>query len=112
MGTAAVIPNWNGRRWLPRCLASLEAQTAPFEQIVVVDNGSTDGSLDFLAAEHPGVTVIALEENTGFAHAANRGIETARAGAVALVNTDVELEARWHERLRPALDAAERVASV
>src|SRR5205823_7667080 len=73
--TSAVIPNWNGRRWLPGCLASIAAQTMPFAETIVVDNGSTDGSLEYLAAEHPHVRVIALDRNTGFAHAANRGIE-------------------------------------
>jgi len=110
--TAAVIPNWNGRHWLPRCLASLSAQTRPFDEIVVVDNGSTDGSLELLAGEHPEVRVIALGENTGFAHAANHGIGAVEAEAVALVNTDVELDPDWHERLRAALDGNERAGSV
>jgi GT2 family glycosyltransferase len=111
--SAAVIPNWNGRRWLPGCLASLAAQTRPFDRIVVVDNGSTDGSLDLLRGDHPEVTVVALGDNTGFAHAANRGIEAvADAGAVALVNTDVELAPDWHERTLAALERDERTASV
>ncbi|MFL5886598.1 MAG: glycosyltransferase family 2 protein, partial [Thermoleophilaceae bacterium] len=112
MSAAAVIPNWNGRAWLPRCLASLAAQTRPFAEVVVVDNGSTDGSLDYLAAEQPDVRVIALGENTGFARAANRGIEAVQADAVALINTDVELEPDWHERMLAALEAGESVASV
>jgi GT2 family glycosyltransferase len=112
LSAAAVIPNWNGRGWLPRCLASVDAQTLPFAEVIVVDNGSTDGSLDYLAAEHPGVRVVELRENTGFAHAANRGIEAAGAEAVALLNTDVELEPAWHERMLAALDAHPGAASV
>jgi GT2 family glycosyltransferase len=110
--TAAVIPNWNGRHWLPRCLASLAVQTRPFDEILVVDNGSTDGSLELLAAEHPEVTVIELGLNTGFAYAANRGIQSVDADAVALVNTDVELESDWHERMLAALDRRDRAGSV
>jgi GT2 family glycosyltransferase len=110
--TSAVIPNWNGRRWLPGCLASIAAQTAPFAETIVVDNGSTDGSLEYLAEEHPAVRVIALGTNTGFAHAANVGIEAAAGGVVALLNTDVEIEPAWHERMLAALEYDDRAASV
>lgn len=98
MRVAVVVPNWNGRRWLPGLLGSLEAQERAADEIVVVDNGSTDGSLDWLRAHAPAVRVVALGENTGFAVAANRGIAATQAGAVALVNTDVVLDADWLAR--------------
>jgi hypothetical protein len=94
--TAVVVPSWNGRRWLPGLFASLDAQTHPPDEVVVVDNGSTDGSLEWLAER--GVRTIALGRNTGFAFAVNRGIEAVGAEAVALVNTDVELAPDWLER--------------
>lgn len=97
MRAAVVVPNWNGRRWLPGLLDSLAAQTRQPDEVVVVDNGSTDGSLELLRSS-AGVRVIELGRNTGFAFAANRGIEAVSADAVALVNTDVELEPRWLER--------------
>ncbi|HEV2812057.1 MAG TPA: glycosyltransferase family 2 protein, partial [Solirubrobacteraceae bacterium] len=101
-------PNWNGRRWLPGLLDSLAAQTEPPDEVVVVDNGSTDGSLDLLRDR--GVRTIALGRNTGFAFAANRGVEAVSADAVALVNTDVELEPDWLARASAAL--ADGVGSV
>jgi GT2 family glycosyltransferase len=112
--TAAVIPNWNGRWWLDRCLESLEAQTVAFEEVIVVDNGSSDGSVEHLAARWPDVRVLALGENTGFAVAANRGIAAAAAGtdAVALVNTDVELASDWLQRTSAALTERGDVAAV
>jgi len=100
---SVVVPVWNGRRWLPGLLASLRAQTAPPLEIVAVDNGSADGSREWLAEHAPEVRVLALGHNTGFAFAANRGIEAARGEAVALVNTDVELEPEWLERALAAL---------
>src|SRR5690242_1283134 len=109
---SAVIPNWNGRRWLAGCLAALHRQTVAPMEIIVVDNGSRDGSLAFLAHEHPDVRVLALGSNTGFAYAVNRGIEAARAPAVALVNTDVELDMDWVARTSEALAADDRVAAV
>ncbi len=108
---AVVIPNWNGARWLPGCLASLAEQTLPPSETIVVDNGSTDGSLELLQESHPEVRVIELGRNTGFAFAANRGIEAARAGTLALVNTDVTLEPDWLERMSGALEADPRAAS-
>jgi GT2 family glycosyltransferase len=100
---AVVIPNWNGAAWLTGCLDSLAAQTLPPAEVVVVDNGSTDGSLELLAGRPPPVRTIALGRNTGFAFAANRGLEAAESEFVALVNTDVVLEPDWLERMANAL---------
>src|SRR5947209_4563565 len=95
---SAVVPNWNGRQWLPRCLEAIAAQELPFCEVLIVDNGSRDGSLDYLKAEHPRVRVIELGHNTGFAHAANVGVDEAREELVALVNTDVVLAPDWPGR--------------
>jgi GT2 family glycosyltransferase len=107
-----VIPNWNGRSWLPGCLAAVAAQTLAPAQTIVVDNGSTDGSLEYLAAEQPQVRVIELEQNTGFAHAANRGVAAARTPYVALINTDVELAPDWVQRTAASLDGDPATAAV
>jgi GT2 family glycosyltransferase len=109
---SVVIPNWNGRRWLPGCLAALEAQELEADEVIVVDNGSRDGSLEYLREEHPDVQVISLSDNTGFAHAANVGLQVAPGDAVALVNADVELAPDWLARTAAALEAHPRTASV
>ncbi len=100
---SVVIPNWNGRRWLPGCLDSLAAQELAPAEVIVVDNGSDDDSLAYLRIAHPDVRVLALGANTGFAHAANQGIAAARGELVALVNTDVELDSDWLARLAAAV---------
>jgi GT2 family glycosyltransferase len=110
---AAVVPSWNGRRWLPGCLESLAAQTRPPDEIVVVDNGSTDGSVAWLREHWPHVRVVALPRNTGFAGGANAGIAAAGgADALALVNTDVELAPDWLARTVAVLEDDPRCASV
>jgi GT2 family glycosyltransferase len=106
---AVVVPNWNGAAWLPACLDAIEAQTLAPARTVVVDNGSTDGSLELLAGR--GVEVVELGRNTGFAHAANRGLEAAGAELVALVNNDVVLEPDWLERMAAALAAHPEAAA-
>ena len=108
---AVVIPNWNGKRWLPDCLESIAAQTLAPAETIVVDNGSTDGSLELLR-ESPGVRVVSLGRNTGFAFAANRGVEAAESELVALVNTDVVLVPEWLERMVGALESDPAAASV
>jgi GT2 family glycosyltransferase len=100
---SVVIPNWNGRRWLGPCLEALRAQDRPAHEVIVVDNGSTDGSRAYLREAHPGVAVLELGVNTGFAHAANRGVQHAAGELVALVNTDVVLAPDWLSRMARSL---------
>src|SRR5690348_12462662 len=75
-----VIPNWNGRdlleKYLPSVLAA--AQACPASEVIVVDNGSTDGSAEFLKNRFPGVRVVALEKNRGFGGGSNAGFRAAK----------------------------------
>ncbi len=89
----AVIPHWNRRELLEELLCSLREQTRPFDEIIVADNGSTDGSPEF--AEAHGARVLRLQRNLGFAAAVNRGIEAAQSEWVAILNNDVTLDAAW-----------------
>ena len=89
MSISAVVPVSNGRELLGRLLDSLEAQTAPPAEVLVVDNGSTDGAPELAAAR--GARVIPMGRNAGFAAAVNRGIQSARSPWIAVLNSDVEL---------------------
>ena len=93
----AVIPTWNRRDLLLNLFESLRAQTRPFDEIIVVDNGSTDDSAEL--AERAGAKVLRLGRNMGFAAAVNRGIEAAETDWVAILNNDVTLEPDWLEKL-------------
>ncbi|TML01158.1 MAG: glycosyltransferase, partial [Actinobacteria bacterium] len=92
--------------------ASLAAQTQQPAEVVVVDNGSTDATLAWLAREAPQARVLAQGRNTGFAVAANRGLLAARTEFVALLNTDIELAPDWIEVMAARLAAEPRCASV
>jgi GT2 family glycosyltransferase len=98
-----VIPNWNGRDLLERYIPSIVTALAgnPENQILVVDNGSTDGSADFLRAGFPQVTVLALPENLGFGGGSNAGFRAARNDIVVLLNSDMRVAADF---LSPLLE--------
>lgn len=98
-----VIVNWNGRDLLAECLPSLRAQTLPGE-VVMVDNGSADGSVDFVRASFPEVVVEPLDRNHGFAVANNVGMRLARGEYVALLNNDTVVDPRWAAELARGLD--------
>jgi GT2 family glycosyltransferase len=100
MSITAIVPVWNGRELLERLLASLEAQTEPAAELLVVDNGSTDGAPE-LARAH-GARVIPMGRNAGFAAAVNRGIRESRGEWIAVLNSDVELAPDYFARLLAA----------
>ncbi|MCX8022370.1 MAG: glycosyltransferase [Syntrophorhabdaceae bacterium] len=98
-----VIPNYNGEKLLPMPLDSLKKQTFKDFEIIVVDNGSTDGSLKLIQDRYPYIKVIPFEKNYGFAYAVNRGIEASSSPFISLLNNDIELHERWLESLYNAL---------
>lgn len=100
-----VIPNWNGLRFLPGCLSSIQGQQCSAWQIIVVDNGSTDGSLEYLRTDQPDVRLIALPENRGFSAAVNAGILSSNAPYIFLLNNDTELEPDCLQHLLKAAEA-------
>lgn len=100
----AIIPVHNRADLLGRLLDGVGRQTVPFAEIVVVDNASTDGAAE-LALDR-GCRVIRMGENAGFARAVNRGWKTSATAWVAILNSDVELDSRWLERLIAGLGDA------
>ncbi|MCD4653746.1 glycosyltransferase family 2 protein [bacterium] len=98
-----VIPSWNGLHLLKTCLPALLRQTAPEYEIIVVDNGSEDGTAKWLIAEYSGVRCIRLRENMGFCGAVNRGIKAAGRNDVILLNNDTEVCAGWLNALATAV---------
>lgn len=90
--TTVVIPNYNGKRYLKECLDSL-IKCQPYNfNILVVDNGSNDGSVSFLEENYKDIKVIALSENTGFSGAVNVGIKNAKTKYVILLNNDTTVD--------------------
>src|SRR3954463_665600 len=90
-GASVVIPNWNGRDLLEKYLPSvLEAMGD--NEVIVVDNGSTDGSTAFVSERFPSVKVLALPANLGFGGGSNAGFRAASNDVVVLLNSDMRVE--------------------
>jgi O-antigen biosynthesis protein len=89
-----VIPNWNGKDLLSKYLPSIieAASRVSNTEVLVVDNGSDDGSVDFVREHFPGVRVIALPTNLGFGGGSNTGFREAKGGIVVLLNSDMRVD--------------------
>ena len=90
-----VIPNWNGAPHLPACLNALRAQTLRDFEVIVVDNASTDDSVERLARDYPEAQVIRLDRNYGFTGACNAGLRAAQGNYLILLNNDTEAAPDW-----------------
>ena len=95
-----IIVNWNGGQFLERCLTALMAQTAKPHEIIVVDNASSDGSME-IVQKFSAVRMISLDRNSGFARGNNLAIKASSAEAewIVLLNPDAFAEPRWLEAL-------------
>jgi len=102
---AVIVPNWNGLRFIQRCLKSLSAQSFTDFETVVVDNGSTDCSAELVKTKFPRVRLIQLPQNFGFSVAINAGIKETASEYVAFLNNDTEVDSAWLSELVRALDS-------
>ncbi len=111
---AVVLVNLNGVEHLPPCLDSLAAQEYPraHTEVIVVDNGSTDGSLELLARDYPWVRVLPQGENTGFAAAVTTGVQSTTAECVVFINNDMRAHPSWLRELVKAYDPETGVVCV
>lgn len=108
---SVVIPNWNGKKFLQGCLDSLFASSYPHLEVVVVDNGSKDGSVEFLEANYARVRLVKFAENTGFSVAVNAGIKACRGEFIALLNNDTVVDRDWIAEMVRALASHAEIGS-
>ena len=113
MTVSVIILNWNGRALLEEFLPSVIAHTPSNKaDIIVADNGSTDGSVDMLKEKFPSVRLILLDKNYGFAEGYNLAISRVDSTYIVLLNSDVEVTAGWIDAPLQALETDDRLAGV
>ena len=104
MSVSLIVLNWNGRHLLPDCLRSLaELVIHRPPEIIVVDNGSTDASVDYVTGQYPEVRLIRTGRNLGFSGGMNVGIAAANGDTVVLLNNDIVVEPDWLQELIDAM---------
>lgn len=118
MNTAAsprvsvIIPHWNGRHHLDDCLNALRRQTYTDHEVILVDNGSTDGSQAYVREHFPEVRLVELGHNSGFTGAGNAGYAASRGEFICLLNNDTEADAGWLAAVVDVFDRQPRVGIV
>ncbi len=106
-----VIPNLNGMQYLRDCLDSLMEQSRQDFSVILIDNGSADGSADYVESHYPEVEVIRFEENLGFCRAVNEGIRRTETPYVVLLNNDTVCDTFFIEELVGAMEADPKLFS-
>jgi len=106
---SVIVVNWNGKELLQDCLEGLQRQTYRCFTVILVDNGSNDGSVEFVNSYYPNVKTISLPGNVGFSAANNIAIKTVDTRYVALLNNDAVPHPSWLKELVETLEAHPRV---
>lgn len=109
---AVVIVNWNGAAFIGRCLDAVFAQTHRPDEVVVIDNGSTDESVASIRTRYPSVQLIARPNNEGFARGYNLGIRHTTSDYILILNTDVFLDRDFLYRARQAIEQEPTIGSI
>ena len=107
---AVVILNWNGKKFLEDLLPTLIQHTPAYVNIVVGDNASTDGSVEFLQQNHPQIQIIQNDKNYGFAEGYNRVLAKVKADYFVLLNSDVEVTPNWIEPVIEMMESNDEIA--
>ena len=99
-----VVPNWNGMRFVGMCLDSLAQLDFEGHEVIVVDNGSRDGSREMIEEQYPWVRLLKMPDNMGFAIACNEGIKASNAEYIVLLNNDIEVTPDWLRELYEGME--------
>ena len=107
-----IILNLNGEKFLKDCFECLKKQTYQNSEVILVDNGSTDNSINFVKKNFPQVKIIANKRNLGFAQANNQGFKRAKGDYIVTLNNDTKAGEKWLQNLILAAESDEKIGMV
>jgi len=108
----AVITNYNGKYFLKECLNSIKNQDFPYFDVIIIDNASTDGSVEYIEKYYPEIILIKNNKNLGFPAAVNLGINNSSAEYIFILNNDTELESKCMSNLYECIQKDESIFAV
>jgi GT2 family glycosyltransferase len=109
--TAVVILNWNGKKFLEKFLPGVIRYSSPLAEIIIADNASTDDSVAYLETNFPGIRIIRLDKNHGFARGYNLALEQVEADYYVLLNSDIEVTENWIKPVTDLMEADPMIAA-
>jgi len=109
---SVLVLNYNGKRFLKECLSSVFDQSYRNFEVILIDNNSTDGSLEYAKKEFSQTKIISLNENYGFSKGNNIGILNSRGKYIAIINNDTKLHKKWLEELIRIIEKDEKMGIV
>lgn len=112
MKVTVIIPNYNGIEYLKECLKSLENQSFKDFSVLIVDNCSTDGSIEYVKEKYPDIRLLEMDKNYGFSVAVNRGIRESRTPYVILLNNDTVVHKDYIKELYSHISSSPKIFSV
>jgi hypothetical protein len=112
MRTSIILVTYNGQRYLPGCLESLLAELGAEDELILVDNASSDSSVEFVQAHWPQLRLIRNDRNIGFAAASNQAAALAQGEVLVFLNQDTQVQPGWLTRLLEGLSEEEKVGLV
>lgn len=107
-----LVLNYNGKRWLKKCLPTVEKVTYPDKEVIVVNNGSTDDSAEFLKKNYQDVRVIEIKKNRGYAGANNYGVKFATGKYILFLNNDTQVTPNFLEPLVEKIESDKTIGAV
>lgn len=107
-----IIVNWNGKKWIRKCLSSIYSQTYKYIEVIFVDNNSSDDSIAYVKKYFPKTKIVSLNDNTGFAIGNNRGVERAKGTYIYLHNNDATLEKNSIAKMVQVMEEQKNIGSL
>lgn len=109
---SVIVVNLNGEKWLEKCIPSILNCSYPYIEVIVVDNGSVDGSVEFLEENYSKIKVVKLDKNIGWSPANNEGIKVAKGDMIVCLSNDMKVHPEWLKEVTKIMGSNSKIGIV